>query len=261
MRRATIARALGVLALLAAAELARAGDVPLRLAQSSVRAIDGVTVDVDASSLRDSSNLRLIVVAASTPDEISDVQALYLASVGIHAGRVRLTLPGGPAGNDEVRLYHVPRLASTYAIAARAPVIVASGVPGAAFVRDLASEAALLGAIKFDATHRDARMLVQAQFLGARPESEWDEHWYEGGIGRSPGRPVAVIRIGTRGVSPTGAGVAPEMECLIDVEGASLLERVAALNPGDAVLMRGSPSAWSVEPGQPLTLNGCELAD
>ena len=118
MRRATIAQALAALALIAAAGPARAGDVPLRVAQSSVRAIDGVTVDVDASSLRDSSNLRLVVVSASTPDEVSDVQALYFASVGIHAGRVRLTLPGGPAGKDEVRLYHVPELASTYAIAA-----------------------------------------------------------------------------------------------------------------------------------------------
>ena len=82
----------------------------IRLAQSSVRVMNGVTLDLNAQALRDSSNLRLAVMPAGAPDAIADPQRFMEDSTPVRASRQRLTIPAGPPGSDEVRLYHIPAL-------------------------------------------------------------------------------------------------------------------------------------------------------
>ena len=234
----------------------------IRVAQPTVRLIDGVTVDVDASALLDSSNLRLAVMAADASDTIADPKEFMRLSVSIHAARVRLTLPGGPAGNDEVRLYHVPRFGTSFVVAARAPLTVAAGVEEAVLVRDLGREAAILGPVKFEAKYRNNEVLLQAQFLRVRPETEWDYRWFNGAIVGAAARPVGIISLGTRGVASQSSGIANEVLCFMTIEAEPQLQRVAALNPGDAVLMRGEPTAWSAASvSDPLILRNCAFAN
>lgn len=228
----------------------------LRVLQPSVRLIDGVPVDVDASALRQSSNVRLVVVPAGSPDAIADPQAFAIESTPIGTtGRVRLTLPGGPAGDDEVRLYHVPRFATAFEVAARAPVTVTPGIAGAVLVRDLGREAARLGPVKFEAKYRDGPVLVQAQFLRVRPQTEWNADWLRG----LSVRDLAVVSLGTRAVANEG-GSAGEAVCIVATDAAPALRRVAALNPGDAVLVEGRPSTWNAATTlDPILLKDCRI--
>ena len=48
-------------------------DVWLRPARASVRLVDGVVLDLDATGLRQSSNLRIVIVPVGTPDIIVDM--------------------------------------------------------------------------------------------------------------------------------------------------------------------------------------------
>lgn len=228
----------------------------VRPAQAEVRAIDGVIVDVDASALRASSNLRLAVVPAGAPDAIADVAAFADASTPIDAMRLHLTLPGGLPGADEVRLYHIPPSASAFQVAARAPVRVAPGVPGAVLVRDLAREARHLGPLRFEANHRDQPLLVQAQFLRVRPDTEFDARWLGPlGLVEVPTQ-AAALSVGTLG-QVAGAG---EAVCVLAVDRGAALAAVAALRPGAAVLLRGVPTSWgSAGPDDPVLLKDCAL--
>ena len=107
--------------------------------------------------------------------------------------------------------------------------------------------------MKFDAAYRGKTIRVEAQFLRVRPETEWDYRWLSGATALAR-RPVAVLSLGMRSNS---AASLPEMECLIDAGADAALQKVASLNPGDSVLMQGSPSAWGAGAAQALTLDGC----
>lgn len=243
---------------------AAAAPVPgawVRPARAQVRLIDGVLVDVDATALRGSSNIRLAVVPAGAPDAVADPAAFAETSTSVQAGRLHLTLPGGPEGADEVRLYHVPPSGDSFQVAARAPVQVAPGVPDAALVRDLAREARQLGPLRFEANHRDQPLLVQAQFLRVRPQTAFDARWLPAlGLVEVP-RQVAILNVGTLGQGVAGAG-AGEAACVLPVDEGETLGRVAALRPGDAVLLRGVPTSWgSAGPDDPILLKDCALAD
>ena len=232
----------------------------LRPSQASVRVTDGITLDMDATRLRDGSNHRLIALPADAPEAVADPQAFAADSTPIEAKRLRLTIPPGPPGQDEVRLYHIPRFASTYALAARVPVTVRPGVPGAVLARDLVREAALLGPLRFEALHRDRPLLVQAGFLRVRPRTEWNVRWFGGGLQEVPLR-AAVISIGLPGAAPDGTGSRGEVVCVLAADDVATLDRLAALNTGDPVLVRGVPTMWDGGEGGPLVLKGCGLED
>jgi len=158
-----------------------------------------------------------------------------------------------------VRLYYIPRFASAYAVAARAPVTVAPGVPGAVLARDLVREAQRLGPVRFEAAHRDRPLLVQAAFLRVRSRTEWNLQWFVGAVQQVP-RHAAVISIGLPGAAPDSAGSRGEVVCVLAADGAGVLERLAALQTGDPVLVRGVPTAWSGSTAEPLLLDQCALA-
>lgn len=232
----------------------------VRVILPNIRAVDGVAVDVNAGPLRSSSNLRLIVAPASAPDAIEDTTAFALASTPLAAGRVRLTVPGGPPGHDEVRLYHVPQFGSSFEVAARAPVTVAPGVPEAVLVRDLGREAAALGPVRFEAQYRNRPILIQAQFLRVIPDTEWDIHWSGGlPVGRSASQ-VAIVSLGTRGIAPETSGAPNEALCIVEADSGPALDRIAALNPGDPVVVQGMPSTWqSAGSADPLLVKNCRI--
>lgn len=224
--------------------------------------IDGVTVDVNAGPLRTSSNLRLIVVPADSPDAIADVAEFTENSTPIQAVRARLTLPGGPAGRDEVRLYHVPRFGQKFEVAARAPITVQPGTPGALLIRDLGREAMRVGPVKFEATYRNNPVLIQAQFLRVRPRTEWNTKW-QGGliVGETP-QNIALISIGTLGLAAELSATPVEALCIVSAEDKATLNRISSFNPGDAILVRGEPSSWlSAGNTDPLLIKNCRIAN
>ena len=235
-----------------------ANQVWLRPAAPAVRLVDGVTLDMDAAALREGSNHRIAVVPAGAPDAVAEPDALVADSVPVAPTRMRLTVPAGPPGQNEVRLYYIPRFTSAYAVAARAPVMVGPGVPGAVLARDLVREAQRLGPIRFEANHRDRPLLVQAAFLRVRPRTEWNLRWFGSGPQEVP-RQAAVISIGLPGAAPDDAGSRGEAVCVLSADG-GVLDRIAALKTGDPVLVRGVPTAWDGSGADPLVLDRCTLA-
>jgi len=232
----------------------------IRVVNPQVRAIDGILVDVNAAALRDSSSIRLAVVPAGTPDAITDINVFAANSMVIHASRVRLTLPGGPPGKDEVRLYHLPPTGTAFVVAARAPVTVLPGVAGAVLARDLGHEAAAMGPLRFEARYRDTPVLMQAQFLRVRPETEWSPNWLN--AANVVGRRLAVMSLGTRGVVPDRFGSTNEIICIMADDGGPILSRIARLNPGDAVLVKGYPTSWgAASAADPVLLRACQFAN
>ena len=230
----------------------------VRPSRPSVPLVDGVTLDMDATALRTGSNQRVAVVPAGTPDEVADPGLFVADSTPVGPARLRLTVPAGPPGQDEVRLYYIPRFASAYAVAARAPVLVGPGVPGAVLARDLVREAQRLGPVRFEASHRDRPLLVQAAFLRVRPRTEWSLRWF-GSDALDVPRQAAVISIGLPGAAPDSQGSLGEVVCVLAASGA-VLDRIAGLQTGDPVLVRGVPTAWDGVTAGPLVLDRCALA-
>ena len=222
--------------------------------------VDGVTLDINAEPLRQSSNLRLAVLPADAPDTPADLTAFVELSTPVPPTRLHLSLPGGPPGRDEVRLYHIPPFADAFTVAARAPVITDPGLPGATLARDLVREAVRLGPVRFEAQHRDRPMLVEAAFLRVRPQTEWNLQWFGPGGVRQTARQILVISIGQPGVAADAAGSRGEVVCLLDATDPALLNRVAAMQVGTPVAATGIPTLWaSASAADPVLLDRCAL--
>jgi hypothetical protein len=214
-------------------------------ARTSFRLVDGVTLDLDASGLRNASNLRVTVVPASTPVAITDPDRLVIDSTPVTAAHLRLTIPSGPPGADEIRLYYIPNTGTEYQLAARAAVTIEPGFPGATLVRDLGHEAAQIGPVRFEANHRARPMLIQGAFLNVRPRTEWNMQWFQGVPAEQLSRQALVMTIGQPNVGPDIYGAAAQAVCVIAVADAATLNHVAALALGDPVLVAAIPTAWS----------------
>ena len=235
-------------------------DVWLRPARASVRLVDGVVLDLDATGLRQSSNLRIVIVPVGTPDIIVDMNEYLQDSTSIDPTRLHLTVPSGPVGRDEIRLYHVPRFADVPVLAVRATVAITPGVPGAVLARNLAREAARLGPVRFEANHRNRPLLVQAAFLNLQPRLAFDPRWLAAyGVDLPPATAVA-ITIGMPGIAPDEMGVLGDVICTTSADAEPILDRVAALHIGDPILVRGVPTTWSAATAaDPIILKDCAL--
>jgi hypothetical protein len=222
--------------------------------------VDGVTLDLDATGLRSTSNMRLTVVPASTPVPITDPDGLVLNSTAVAATHLRLTIPAGPAGADEVRLYAIPNTGTAYVLAARAPVTIDQGVFGATLVRDLAREAARLGPVGFEAEHRDQSMLIQGAFLSLSPRTSWNVQWFAGQPIERIGSQVVILNIGQPNVMPDVYGATGNAVCVIAVPDTATLRRVAGLRVGEPILISAIPTSWgNARPSDPVVLNRCVL--
>jgi hypothetical protein len=226
-----------------------------------VKLVSGIMLDTDATALRNGSNQRLAVMPVGAPDAITD-QNLFLAeSTPIAPARLHLTIPSGPPGQDEIRLYFIDRFATTYSVAARTPITVEPGVAGATLARDLVREAERLGPVRFEAAHRDRPMLVQAAFLRIRPQTEWNILWFGGAPIQEVGRRIVIISIGLPGAAPDDHGSLGEIVCALPASDTQTLDRVAGLQLGDPILVRGVPTSWSnASAADPVLLNRCTLS-
>ncbi len=245
-----------------AAPVAVAASALARMATTrpSFRLVDGVTLDIDTTGLRNASNLRLTVVPAGAPLAITDPDRLVLDSTVVPGTRMRLTIPSGPAGADEARLYYIPNSGTEYRLAARVPVTIEAGVPGATLVRDLGREAAQLGPIRFEANHRDRPMLVQGAFLNLRPSAEWNVQWFSGLAVEQISRQTLVMTIGQPNAVADIYGSTGEAVCVVAVPDAATLRYVSALTIGDPVLVAATPTSWgNAGPGDPVVLQSCAL--
>lgn len=224
------------------------------------RLVDGVTLDLDASAVRQASNLRLTVVPAAAPVAITDPDRLVLDSTAVSATHLHLTIPSGPPGADEIRLYYIPNTGTQYQLAARASVTIEPGVPGATLVRDLGREAAQLGPVRFEANHRDRPMLIQGAFLNLRAQTEWNVQWFAGMTPKEVGQQIVVMTIGQPNAAPDLYGSRGEAVCVMAVPNAATLNFVSTLNVGDPVLVAAIPSTWSNgHAGDSIVLQRCTL--
>jgi hypothetical protein len=234
--------------------------VPLKLGSVQVRYIDGIVVDVDASSLWRGSNWRLAVVPANSPDTITDNASFAASSTPIEAARLHVTLPGGPAGHDEVRLYYLSQFGSAYEIAARAPVTVGAPVPNTVLTRELTVDALAQGPIRFAAEFSDKEIAVEGQFLGVEPAGDFDLDWAQlmlTGVVKS----TMLLRLGTLGVIPDANGSTGEVACSVDASDSAVLNRAAAFGRGDLVVVIGHPLTWrSWASTDPVLLEDCRFA-
>jgi hypothetical protein len=228
--------------------------------QPRFRLVDGVTLDLDATGLLYASNRRLTVVPIATPVAITDPDRLVLDSTVVAASHLRLTIPAGPPGADEIRLYYIPNTGTTYQLAARVPVTIEPGFPGATLVRDLGREAAQTGPLRFEANHRDRPMAIQGAFLNLRPRSEWNAQWFQGVAVEQLSRQALVMTIGLPNAAPDLFGSVGQAMCVVAVPDTATLTRVASLMIGDPVLVAGIPTTWANSgPGDAIVLDNCSL--
>ncbi len=243
-----------------AAPVAATAVAHLSPTRPSFRLVDGVTLDLDATGVRDASNLRLTVVPAGAPLAITDPNALVLNSTPVAATRLRLTIPAGPPGADELRLYYIPNSGTGYQLAARAAVTVEPGYPGATLVRELGHEAAQFGPVRFEANHRNRPMLIQGAFLSLRPRTEWNTQWFQGMAVNLSSQQVLVMMIGQPNATRDIYGSLGEAVCVIAVPDAATLDYISALQVGDPVLVAAIPTTWSNNSsGDGVVLERCAL--
>ena len=244
----------------ATAAVVQASVVP---AKQSLRSVEPVIVDLDARGLANGSNLRLAVVPAGTPDAIADGGLFDRSSALVGATRARVTLPPGPSGRNEVRLYYIPPFATAFVVAARAPVDVTAGRPGAVPAHRLIAEAAVTNPVQFTAKYRDRSLTVEGQFLRVQPRTVDEVSMaalLKGGSGVVQ-HAYVIISVGVQGIA-TRPNEPSEILCAMSAERPGGIDRIAALALGDALVVRGVPTTWSAAFGAvAVIMNPCEMAD
>lgn len=222
-----------------------AGAATVAPTQPKFRAIDRIGVTADARPIaRAGSNFRIYVVPASTPDAIVDVNEFARASEPVRAALHRMTLPPGLPGRNEIRLMYIPQFQSRYAVAARAPVEIGARTQGATLAHDLTREARELGPVRFEAKYRDQPFMLEAAFLRVETRTtglDWAK--IIRGTYKGP-RDYMATYIGHLGTEHKRGDGPAEVLCLMDGEDKSNIDRMAALNPGDPVLLRGHATTW-----------------
>jgi tight adherence protein C len=244
----------------AAAAAAHARIVPSR---ASLRLIDPIVVQVDARPLRAGFHQRLAVVPAGTSDAITDMTAFTRDSMPIEPARLRVALAPAAPGRDEVRLYYIPQFGSTYVVAARATIQVAAGAHGATPAAQLIQQADAAMPDDFAARYRGRPpILLEGQFLRAEPVSgdQLAAVPALAGLVDPAARYTAVTLGWTDAPAPLDNGPAV-LTCLAPAEDAALAKRLAALQPGDAITLKGAPVTWGPFLGAPAVIvRSCRLA-
>lgn len=233
--------------------------VNISLPLGEVRAVDRIAVDIDARALRRGSNWRVIVVPAGTGEIIDDREAFAELSEAITPTMQRLYLDPAPSGENEVRIYYIPPSRREFELVARATVVVEPAHPGAIIVNQLVNEAIFLGPLRFEAKYRDDTVLAEGEFLRVRTGTESrDLLDLLTGSSIDPVNFV-VVYLGHRGGVDT-TDIPSELACLMEAEDPVLLDRLAALNLGDDVVVRGTPSIWEGGPAsQAIVFNPCRI--
>jgi hypothetical protein len=147
-------------------------------------------------------------------------------------------------GKNEVRLYYIPHFGNELVVAAREPIDVVSGSPGATQASQLIREASTLGAGAFASTYRDRGLTIEGQFLRSETRSAEELASFAPLRGLiDPGKSYAAIFLGWTQRQSNGAGPA-EVLCLVPADDPTLQARMSTLRNGEPLLIRGSPSGW-----------------
>jgi tight adherence protein C len=219
-------------------------DVSLVLEKNALRIIDPVVVDIDARKLRTGYQHRLAVVPAGTPDKVIDAAAFARDSVPVEASKMRVFTEAHAPGKNEVRLYYIPHFGNELVVAAREPIDVVSGSPGATQASQLIREASTLGAGAFASTYRDRGLTIEGQFLRSETHSAEELASFAPLRGLiDPGKSYAAIFLGWTQRQSSGSGPA-EVLCLVPADDPTLQARMSTLRNGEPLLIRGSPSGW-----------------
>jgi tight adherence protein C len=91
-----------------------------------------ITVDVDATALRENTNWRLVVVPLETPEAVRDETAFFAGAKDVSPTQMVVTVVAHNAGKSEIRLYSIPHFESSYKLSARTPILITPAAPGAA---------------------------------------------------------------------------------------------------------------------------------
>ena len=213
--------------------------------QPTFRATDRIGVTADARNMgRVGSNFRIYTVPVGTPDAIADVNEFARNSESIRAALHRMTLPPGLPGRNEIRLMQIPVNETRYAVAARAPVEVGPRTKGATLAYDLTREAKALGPVRFEAKYRDQPFVLEAAFLRVETRTtglDWAK--VIRGTYKGP-RDYMATYVGHLGTEHRRGDGPAEVLCLMDAEDTANVRRMATLNPGDPVLLRGHATSW-----------------
>jgi hypothetical protein len=213
--------------------------------QPAFRAVDRIGVTADLRPVAKlGSNFRIYAVPAATPDAIPDVNAFALASISLKPALHRMTLPPALPGRNEIRLMYIPQYQSRYAVAARAPVQIGARTPNTTLVYDLTREAKDLGPVRFEAKYRDQPFTLEGAFLRVETRTtglDWAK--IIRGTYKGP-QDYMGLYLGHLGAEARRGEGPAEVLCLMDAENKANVDRMARLNPGDAVLLRGHATTW-----------------
>jgi hypothetical protein len=224
---------------------APAGTATVAPTQPTFRATDRIGVTADARNLsRSGSNFRIYTVPVGTPDVIADVNEFARNSESIRAALHRMTLPPGLPGRNEIRLMQIPQFETRYTVAARAPVEVGPRTKGTTLAYDLTREAKELGPVRFEAKYRDQPFVLEGAFLRVETRTtglDWAR--IIRGTYKGP-RDYMATYVGHLGTEHRRGEGPAEVLCLMDAEDTANVRRMATLNPGDPVLLRGHATSW-----------------
>jgi len=229
--------------------------------KQSFAAYERVGVQVDPRPLRYGSNFRMIVVPAGTPDPIPNANDFALASVSVRSSLQRITLPPGPPGDAEVRLYYIPQDGSRFVVGGRAAIRIGPRTPNTVLAHDLVREAKELGPVRFEAKYRDRPFVLEAQYLRVETRTAGPT-WASilRGTYRGP-QDYMAIYVGHLGTERRHDAGPIEVLCLMDAEARANVDRAAQLNPGDHVLLHGHATSWRrVYEGDVVIFDRCVFA-
>lgn len=239
---------------------ASAAKPPLVPVKANIRMIEPVIVDVDARKFANGIRHRVAVVPAGTDD--ADVAAMMADSVSIQAAELRVVLPPATAGANEIRLYYIPQFQSNPIVAARIRIEVQAGVPGASQAGALLRDAGAMGRSGFEARYFGRALTIEGEVLRAAPRSAAEIEAVSAlrGLIGGASQYVAVSLGWTEAWTPL-PGAPSEVLCVVPGDDAAVVKRLAALSPGAAAVIQGSPVGWAtLADATAIVLGSCKLA-
>jgi hypothetical protein len=219
-----------------------------------------VVADVDGRKFAAGLRHRVAVVPAAAPD--GDTAAMMGNSVAVQAAEMRVMLPAAAAGANEVRLYYIPQFQSNYVVAARAPLQVEPGAPGAIEAGLLLRDAGALGRSGFDGKYSGRALTIEGELLRVEPRSPAEIEAVPA-LRAAVGGAGAYLAVSLGWTEPwTPFADAPsEVLCVIPADDAKVGQRFAGAKPGEPVVVQGSPAGWTpTASGTAIVLGSCKAA-
>jgi hypothetical protein len=104
-------------------------------------------------------------------------------------------------------------------------------------------------------------LLVQAAFLNVETRLAFDPRWLAAFGADLPAETAVAITIGMPGIGPDETGLVGDVVCTTSADPRPTLDRLAALQVGDPILVRGIPTIWTAATAaDPVILKDCALA-